>query len=99
MNAPTQEQMLALARLEAHYFVHGMFLAPNPLLGGIQAIVDKPAVIVQGRYDIICPIRSAAALAEVWPGAEFVIVPDAGHSAMEPGIRRALVDAMERFKA
>lgn len=98
MNAPTPEQMLALARLEAHYFVHEMFLSPNPLLGGIQTIADKPAVIVQGRYDIICPIRSAATLAEAWPGAEYVIVPDAGHSAMEPGIRAALVRATEGFK-
>ncbi len=96
--APSRDQMLALSRLEAHYFANRMFLAPNQLLDGMDAIADKPAVIVQGRYDIICPIRSADALAKRWPGAEYVVVPDAGHSAMEPGIRVALVRAIERFK-
>jgi proline iminopeptidase len=96
--APGKDQMLALSRLEAHYFANQMFLAPNQLLDGMPAIAGKPAVIVQGRYDIICPIRSADALVKHWPDAEYVIVPDAGHSAMEPGIRAALVRATERFK-
>jgi len=95
---PSKDQMLALARLEAHYFANALFLAPNQLLDGVARIADKPAVIVQGRYDIICPIRSADALAKHWPGAEYVVVPDAGHSAMEPGIRAALVRATEGFK-
>lgn len=95
---PSKDQMLALARLEAHYFAHQLFLAPNQLLDEVGKIADKPAVIVQGRYDIICPIRSADALAKSWPGAEYVVVPDAGHSAMEPGIRAALVRATEGFK-
>jgi proline iminopeptidase len=55
-------------------------------------------VIIQGRYDIICPIRSADALVQAWPGAQYVVVPDAGHSAMEPGIRAALMRATEGFK-
>lgn len=97
-NPPSAEQMLALARTEAHYFANAMFLGPNQLLDGMDVIADKPAVIVQGRYDIICPIRSADALAKRWPGAEYVIVPDAGHSAMEPGIRAALMRATEGFK-
>ncbi len=62
-------------------------------LGGI------PGVIVQGRYDVVCPIESADALARAWPEADYVIVPDAGHSAMEPGIRTALIDATNRFRA
>ena len=97
-NQPGKDQMLALARLEAHYFANDMFLGPNQLLDGVDAIADKPAVIIQGRYDIICPIRSADALVKRWPGVEYSIVPDAGHSAMEPGIRAALIRATEGFK-
>jgi len=89
---------LSLARIEAHYFANGLFLPAEGLLGGMDRIINHPAVIVHGRYDMICPIRSADALARVWPGARFEIVPDAGHAAMEPGIRRALVAATERFK-
>ncbi|MDF1792620.1 MAG: prolyl aminopeptidase [Thalassobaculaceae bacterium] len=89
---------LGLARLEAHYFVNGMFLASGGLLAGMGRIRHLPATIVQGRYDMICPPASADALARVWPGAELIYVPDAGHAAMEPGIRRALVRATERFK-
>jgi proline iminopeptidase len=58
-----------------------------------------PATIVQGRYDIVCPIASADDLARAWPGAVFQIIPDAGHSAMEPGIRAALVTATDRYRA
>jgi proline iminopeptidase len=97
-NPPSADQMLALARLEAHYFANELFLDPNQLLDGMDAIAAKPAVIVQGRYDIICPIRSADALAKRWPSAEYIVVPDAGHSAMEPGIRAALVRTTEHFK-
>ena len=64
----------------------------------IGPIRHVPAVIVQGRYDMVCPIRSADELARAWPEAEYVIVPDAGHSAMEPGIREQLIMAGERAK-
>ncbi|MGA2089085.1 MAG: alpha/beta hydrolase, partial [Stellaceae bacterium] len=57
-----------------------------------------PGIIVQGRYDMVCPIASADALHHAWPEAHYVIVPDAGHSAMEPGIRAELVAATERMK-
>jgi proline iminopeptidase len=57
-----------------------------------------PAAIVQGRYDMVCPIVSADELARAWPEAEYIVVPDAGHSAMEPGIRSQLVAATERLK-
>ena len=57
-----------------------------------------PAVIVQGRYDMVCPIETADELRRAWPGADYVVVPDAGHSAMEPGIRSALVKAMDGFR-
>ncbi len=89
---------LAISRLEAHYFVHQLFLAPNQLLSGIDKIRSLPTTIVQGRYDIICPMMTAHRLAKAWPEANFVIVPDAGHAAMEPGIRMALIRAMESFK-
>ncbi len=89
---------LGLARLEAHYFKNRIFLPPNALLDNIGRIRRIPAAIVQGRYDCVCPTVTAAELHDAWPEAAFQIVPDAGHSAMEPGIRRALVAAAERFK-
>lgn len=91
-------QSLALARIEAHYFKNGMFLEDDYLLSNIDKVRDVPAVIVHGRYDMICPIITADKLATAWPKAEYVIVRDAGHSAMEPGIRSALVDATEGLK-
>ena len=90
---------LDLARIEAHYFANRMFLSDNELLAGIDRIRPLPGVIVQGRYDMICPIATADTLARAWPEAEYVIVPDAGHSALEQGIRSALVRATEKLKA
>ncbi|MGF1611877.1 MAG: prolyl aminopeptidase [Kiloniellales bacterium] len=89
---------LGLARIEAHYFVNDIFLPENALLEGVAKIRKIPAVIVQGRYDVVCPIVTADELHRAWPEADYQIIPDAGHSAMEPGIRRALVAAMEGFK-
>ncbi len=89
---------LGLARIEAHYFLHNSFFDEDYLLRGARRLAGIPATIVQGRYDMVCPILSADELARVWPEASYVIVPDAGHSAMEPGIRAALVAAMERYK-
>ncbi len=88
---------LSLARIEAHYFGNLGFLEPGALLAGIGRIRALPAVIVQGRYDAICPPVTADRLARAWPEADYVLVPDAGHSALEPGIRRQLVAATERF--
>jgi proline iminopeptidase len=90
---------LGLARIEAFYFAHGLFLPPNGLLGHMHRISHIPAEIVQGRYDMICPAVTAFDLAAAWRNARMTIVPDAGHSALEPGIRRALVAAVERFRA
>jgi len=89
---------LGLARMEAHYFSNGIFLPEDYLLKNIDRIRRTPAFIVQGRYDLVCPIRSADDLSRAWPEAKYHVVPDAGHSAMEPGIRTALVAGMERFK-
>ncbi len=99
VSALTEPQVaLGLARIEAHYFVNDCFLEEGSLLRNAGRLAGIPGVIVHGRYDVICPIVSAAELAAAWPGARFEIVPDAGHSAMEPGIRARLVAAMERFK-
>ncbi len=89
---------LGLARIEAHYFAHDLFLPPGGLLAGMERIATIPAEIVQGRYDMICPAHTAFELAAKWPGARLSVIPDAGHSALEPGVRRALVAAVERFR-
>ncbi len=89
---------LGLARIEAYYFAHHLFLPPEGLLGRMGRIGHIPAEIVQGRYDMVCPPSTAFELAAAWPAARMTIVPDAGHSALEPGIRRALVAAVERFR-
>ncbi len=88
----------ALARIEAHYFVNDLFMEENQLLRNIDRIRHLPGVIVQGRYDMVCPIYTANDLHRSWPEAEYVVVPDAGHSAMEPGIRTALIRATERLR-
>ena len=89
---------LSMARIEAHYMMNRGFLAPDQLINGIKAIERHPAIIVQGRYDMVCPIAAADRLACAWPGAQYRVVPDAGHSSMEPSIRAALVKATEDFK-
>lgn len=91
---------LALARVETHYFVNGGFLeTPLQLLEGVDRIREIPAVIVQGRYDVVCPARTAWDLHTAWPEAEFKLVPDAGHSAFEAGIVHELILATEHFAA
>jgi len=88
----------AFARIEAHYFVNGGFLEhDDQLLRGVDRMRHIPGVIVQGRYDVVCPLRSAWDLHRAWPEAELRIVPDAGHSAFEPGITRELVAATDRL--
>jgi proline iminopeptidase len=89
---------LGLARIEAHYFANALFLPEAGLLGHMDKIGDIPAEIVQGRYDMVCPAVTAFDLASLWPAARLTIIPDAGHSALEPGVRRALVAAVERFR-
>ncbi|MDO9500039.1 prolyl aminopeptidase [Falsiroseomonas sp.] len=89
---------LGLARIEAHYFRHDLFLPPEGLLGNMDRIAHIPAEIVQGRYDMVCPCDSAFDLAAAWARARLTVIPDAGHSALEPGVRTALVAAVERFR-
>ncbi|MDR3369251.1 prolyl aminopeptidase [Rhodoferax sp.] len=89
---------LGVGRLGAHYFCNRMFLSKNQLLDNMNRIQHLPAVIIQGRYDMICPPRTAWQLRKAWPRASFEMINDAGHAASEPGIASALVAATERFK-
>jgi len=94
------EYALAFARIEAHYFIHRGFLeTDDQLLRDVPKIRHIPAVIVQGRYDVVCPAESAWALHRAWPEAELQLTADAGHSAYEPANWRALVAATDRFAA
>ncbi|MBK4735115.1 prolyl aminopeptidase [Noviherbaspirillum pedocola] len=89
---------IGIGRLEAHYFLHGGFLASGALLQGVDRIRHLPAIIVQGRYDVVCPPATAYKLARSWPQARLRVIADAGHSASEPGIMAALVEATEAFR-
>jgi len=90
---------LGLSRIEAHYFVNGSFLPQGGLLAGLDRIRRIPTVIVQGRYDMVCPIVTADELSRAWPEADYTVIPDAGHSALEPGVRARLVRATDRFRS
>ncbi|MEM6990507.1 MAG: prolyl aminopeptidase [Myxococcota bacterium] len=90
---------LAFSRIECHYFVHNGFLeTPHQLLEQVPKIRDVPATIVHGRYDVICPMRNAWRLHRAWPESKLVIVPDAGHSANEAGVSRALIEATDSYR-
>jgi proline iminopeptidase len=93
------EFAVAFARIECHYFVNNAFFeTDNWLIEHVAAIRHIPAVIVQGRYDVVCPLMSAWELHRAWPEADFHIIADAGHAAFEPGTRSALVEATDRFR-
>lgn len=93
------EFAVAFARIECHYFMHNSFFeTDNYLIENIDKIRHIPAVIVHGRYDVVCPILSAWELHRAWPEADFRIVGDAGHSVSESGITSALVEATDQFR-
>lgn len=89
---------LGVGRLESHYMANLGFLTEDQLVRDVGRIAHLPAVIVQGRYDVICPPLSAYRLHQAWPGARLRMIPDAGHGALEAGISKALVAATEQFK-
>ena len=90
----------AFARIEAHYFVNrGFFETDDQLLRDAHRLRRIPGVIVQGRYDVVCPMTSAWDLHRAWPKAKLIVVPDAGHSMTEPGIRSHLIEETARFAA
>ena len=90
---------VAFARIECYYFINKCFFQDEEqLLKNVDKIRHIPGVIVQGRYDIVSPIVSAWELHRAWPEAEFIVVPDAGHSASEAGIKDALIRATDNMK-
>jgi len=88
---------LSLARIECHYFMNDSFLGPDQILAQAHCLRTVPGVIVHGRYDLVCPLEQAWALHRAWPQAQLRVIPDAGHSATEPGIVDALVTATNQF--
>ena len=92
------DMAIGLARLEAHYFRNQRFEPETLLLDRIERIRNIPSTIVQGRYDVVCPIENADDLHRVWPEANYVVVPDAGHASREPGTARALVAATDALR-
>jgi proline iminopeptidase len=88
----------AFARIECHYFVNKGFLeTEDQLLLNVDRIRHIPSIIVQGRYDVVCPMATAWELHQAWPEAEFQVIPDAGHALTEPGIQKALIEATDRY--
>lgn len=96
-DAPNDALDLGVGRLESHYMANLGFFEEDQLIRNMARIAHLPAVIVQGRYDAICPPLSAYRLQQAWPGAQLEMIPDAGHGALEHGIASALVRATERF--
>lgn len=88
---------MSLARIEAHYFMHDSFLKENQILDDIDKLKDIPGIIVQGRYDIICPMQSAWQLHKAWSMSELFVIPDAGHAASEVGTVDALIRATQQM--
>ncbi len=89
---------LAFARIECHYFYHGGFFErDDQIIANVDRVRNIPAVIVQGRYDVCTPMKTAWELHQAWPEAEFNLIDDAGHAASEPGIIDALVRTTDRF--
>mmetsp|Transcript_23972 Transcript_23972/g.45108 ORF Transcript_23972/g.45108 Transcript_23972/m.45108 type:complete len:372 (+) Transcript_23972:3-1118(+) len=88
----------AFARIETHYFVHGAFMRNDQqLLEDVDKIKDVPCTIVQGRYDVVCPMKSCWDLHRAWPEADVKVVSDAGHSMSEPGIKSELLKATDKY--
>jgi proline iminopeptidase len=93
-----KQRALALARLEAHYFRNEVISPEKSLTGKIDNLRPIPTIIVQGRYDAICPMKTAYRIHQLWPEADFVVVPDAGHSALDPTLLSRLIEATENMK-
>lgn len=88
---------MSLARIEAHFFKHHAFIKANQIINEMPKIKDIPGIIIHGRYDVICPVENAFRLHQAWPESELHVIRDAGHSAKEPCITDALIDATNRF--
>ena len=98
-NWGTPDFAISVARIECHYFVNkGFFSSDDQLLKNIERLRHSPGVIVQGRYDMVCPMQTAWELHQAWPEAQFHVSADAGHSAYEPGNTDALIRATDGFR-
>jgi proline iminopeptidase len=93
-----KEGAWAMARIEAHYFAHEVIAETDSLLKNVSVLKKIPGTIIQGRYDMICPVISADKLHRAWPEADYVIVPDGGHSAIDPSVCARLIETMEFLK-
>lgn len=98
LRAGYQENATAMARIECHYSMHDGFIAENRILDNMDRLADIPGYIVHGRYDMVCPLEQSMLVHRRWPGSVLEIIDDAGHSALEPGIEKALVAAVEKMK-
>lgn len=96
---PADARLPPTAIMEAHYIAHDFFLGENELLANAHRLRGIPGVIVQGRYDLLCPPAAACAIAEAWPECELTIIENAGHAISEPGVFDALKSAVARFTA
>lgn len=97
----TEEQKqsaLALARMEAHFFTHEIITGEDRLMNHIETLRKIPTIIIQGRYDIICPIQTAYKVHQLWPEADYIVVPDSGHSALDPALRSRLIEATQNAR-
>lgn len=88
---------LSIARIECHYFVNDSFFTPNQLLNDIEKIKHIPGYIVQGRYDMICPIEQAWSLHQAWPNSELIVLPTSGHAVLEEDITNALINVCDQL--
>jgi proline iminopeptidase len=86
---------IALARIETHYFLNKGFISENQILRNMVPIQNIPAVLIHGRYDMVCPLDNATELHKYWPTSDLQIVRESGHSASEPGTIDALVRATQ----
>lgn len=93
-----KQRALALAKIEAHFFKNECFSKEKSILNHIESLRSIPTTIIQGRYDVICPIKTAYKLHQLWPEADYVVVPDAGHSALDAPLRSRLIEATEGAK-
>lgn len=89
---------VARARVQLHYILHECFVGQRDLLKEVTTLAHIPTTIIQGRYDMVCPPLTAWQLSQAMPHAQFHVITDAGHSAMEVGITSALITATEQFK-
>ncbi len=96
--AEQKAHALALARIEAHYFKFERREGEKSLRRSLDILRKIPSVIIQGRYDVICPIMTAYEIHTLWPEADYIVVPDAGHSALDPKLRSRLIEATENAK-